>query len=79
MNVTISVSGGFNGDLYAYLTYNGILVPLLNQAGTTAVGGGGAEVNLILNGPAATGIPPCGAYVWQPDGRVIKPQSAPGN
>jgi len=34
VNVTISVSGGFNGDLYAYLTYNGILVPLLNRVGT---------------------------------------------
>jgi subtilisin-like proprotein convertase family protein len=35
VNVTINVSGGFNGDLYAYLNYNGILVPLLNRVGTT--------------------------------------------
>ena len=34
VNVTIDVSGGFNGDLCAYLTYNGILVPLLNRVGT---------------------------------------------
>lgn len=34
VNVTINVSGGFNGDLYAYLSYNGILVPLLNRVGT---------------------------------------------
>jgi hypothetical protein len=35
VNVTINVSGGFNGDLYAYLSHNGILVPLLNRVGTT--------------------------------------------
>src|ERR1035437_2593700 len=34
VNVTINVSGGFNGDLYAYLSHNGILVPLLNRVGS---------------------------------------------
>jgi hypothetical protein len=34
VNVTINVTGGFNGDLYAYLSYNGILVPLLQRVGT---------------------------------------------
>jgi subtilisin-like proprotein convertase family protein len=39
VNVLLNVSGGANGDLYAYLSYNGILVPLLNRVGT---GTGGA-------------------------------------
>ena len=77
--IGLSNADGCNVDLNACLNYGGVLVPLLSQAGTTAVGGGGAEVNLILNGPAATGIPPCGDYVWQSDGHVNKPQSAPGN
>lgn len=34
VNVSIDVSGGFNGDLYAYLSYNGTLVTLLNRVGT---------------------------------------------
>ena len=34
VNVVINVSGGYNGDLYAYLSHNGILVPLLNRVGT---------------------------------------------
>lgn len=34
VNVWINVSGGANGDLYAYLSHNGILVPLLSRVGT---------------------------------------------
>lgn len=34
VNVTLNVSGGYNGDLYAYLSYNGTLVTLLNRVGT---------------------------------------------
>ncbi len=37
VNVTLNVSGGYNGDLYGYLSYNGTLVTLLNRVGT---GGG---------------------------------------
>ena len=33
VNVFINVSGGFNGDLYAYLSHDGVLVPLLNRVG----------------------------------------------
>jgi subtilisin-like proprotein convertase family protein len=38
VNVVINVSGGFNGDLRAYLSYNGILLPLLNRVGTGSGG-----------------------------------------
>jgi hypothetical protein len=34
VSVVINVAGGYNGDLYAYLSHNGILVPLLNRVGT---------------------------------------------
>jgi subtilisin-like proprotein convertase family protein len=34
VTVTLNVSGGYNGDLYAYLSYNGTLVTLLNRVGT---------------------------------------------
>ena len=34
VNVYLTLSGGANGDLYAYLSHNGTLVPLLNRVGT---------------------------------------------
>ena len=34
VNVTLNISGGYNGDLYGYLSYNGTLVTLLNRVGT---------------------------------------------
>jgi hypothetical protein len=40
VSVNLNVSGGYNGDLYAYLSYDGVLVPLLNRVGVTATGGG---------------------------------------
>jgi len=33
ISVKLNLSGGFNGDLYAYISHNGILLPLLNRAG----------------------------------------------
>jgi subtilisin-like proprotein convertase family protein len=33
LTLTLNVSGGYNGDLYAYLSYNGTLVTLLNRVG----------------------------------------------
>ena len=34
VKVTLNISGGYNGDVYAYLSYGGVLVPLLNRVGT---------------------------------------------
>jgi subtilisin-like proprotein convertase family protein len=34
VNVNMNVSSGYNGDLYAYLSHGGVLVPLLNRVGT---------------------------------------------
>ena len=42
IKVTLDVSGGFNGDLYAYLSYSGNSVPLLNRVGVGTINGGTA-------------------------------------
>ena len=34
VTVTLNISGGWNGDLYGYLSYNGTAVVLLNHVGT---------------------------------------------
>ena len=34
VTVTLNISGGWNGDLYAYLSYDGHLLTLLNRVGT---------------------------------------------
>ena len=43
VNVLINVTGGYNGDLYAYLSHGGILVPLLNRVGTGTGDSGTAQ------------------------------------
>jgi subtilisin-like proprotein convertase family protein len=35
LSLTLNISGGNNGDLYAYLSYNGNVVTLLNRPGVT--------------------------------------------
>jgi hypothetical protein len=42
ISVKLNISGGYNGDLYAYLSYGGVLIPLLNRVGVTGTGGGDA-------------------------------------
>lgn len=42
ISVKLNITGGHNGDLYAYLSYKGTLVPLLNRVGVTATSGGNA-------------------------------------
>lgn len=36
--MTFTITGGYNGDLTAYLNHNGVLVPLLNRVGTGSGG-----------------------------------------
>ena len=38
VNVPLTISGGYNGDLYAYLTHDGATAILLNRIGTTGDG-----------------------------------------
>src|ERR1017187_8224909 len=42
ISVKLNISGGYNGDLYAYLSYGGVLLPLLNRVGVTGTGAGDA-------------------------------------
>ena len=60
VNVRLTISGGYNGDLYAYLTHDGATAILLNRIGTA--GGGniqgtygfsGAGMNVWLDDSAA--------------------------
>ena len=56
VTVSLDISGGYNGDLYAYLSYGGVLVPLLNRAGVTgdnASGYGNQGFNITLSSSAS--------------------------
>jgi len=92
ISVNLNVSGGYNGDLYAYLSYGGVLVPLLNRVGVTSGNGfgyGHTGFDVTLSSAGANDVHFYGNYspsfngngqltgTWQPDGRNIDPQSAP--
>jgi hypothetical protein len=94
VSVNLNISGGYNGDLYAYLSYGGVLVPLLNRVGVTsgnAFGYGDTGFNVTLSSAGAYDVHSYGSHspsfngngqltgTWQPDGRNIDPQSAPGD
>jgi len=83
LNVTLQLSGGWNGDLYAYLTHGTGFSVLLNRVGRTgsdAFGYGDAGMNVTFDDTAANrnihlygaGLITGGA-AWQPDGRDTSP------
>jgi len=85
VNVRLSLSGGWNGDLYAYLVHNSGFAVLLNRVGRTGAnepGFGTAGMNVTLDDSAllnihdvsAPGTPP--TYSYAPDGRNISPLSS---
>ena len=62
VNVRLNISGGYNGDLYVYLTHDGATAILLNRIGTTGAGGiqgtygySGAGMNAWIDDSALTG------------------------
>jgi subtilisin-like proprotein convertase family protein len=85
LTVTLNISGGYNGDYYAYLVHNGGYAVLLNRSGVTAgdsLGYGDSGLNITLSDSAAHDIHnyqtftvPAGALsgTWQPDGRTLDP------
>ncbi|HEV2696098.1 MAG TPA: PEP-CTERM sorting domain-containing protein [Verrucomicrobiae bacterium] len=92
VSVTLDISGGFNGDLYAYLVGpGGQMAVLLNRVGMSsgnAFGYSDAGFNITLNQSGANihNYQSGGTYTltggqltgtWAPDGRHIDPQSAP--
>src|ERR1035438_6210831 len=62
VSVNLNISGGYNGDLYAYISYGGVLVPLLNRVGVSATGGGNsfgygdAGFNVTLSSAGANDV-----------------------
>ena len=93
-NVTVSldVTGGFNGDLYAYLAGPGGFAVLLNRSGvsgTSTYGYSDAGFNITLSDASANNIhfyqnvlnPGGGQFTgtWAPDGESISPLSSPSS
>jgi subtilisin-like proprotein convertase family protein len=81
VNVTLNLSGGWNGDLYAYLVHDTGFAVLLNRVGVTANGSPGygtAGMTVTLDDAAGLNIhdvmTPSGSL--QPDGRNISPLTA---
>ncbi len=85
VNVYLTVSGGYNGDFYAYLSFNGTTVVLMNRVGKTSGSAFGytdsglsniklddaATTDIHLYGGALGGSPLTGS--WQPDRRTTDP------
>ena len=73
--VTLNITGGWNGDLYAYLVNGAGFTVLLNNIGTGAYGNAGNGFNVTFSDGGAAGL---GSYMangsspitgtWQPDG-----------
>jgi subtilisin-like proprotein convertase family protein len=83
VKVTLSILGGYNGDLYAYLAHESGFAVLLNRAGRTEdnlFGYADAGLSITLDDNAATDIHLYGGNggnlltgTWQPDGRNADP------
>jgi len=86
VRVTLNISGGFNGDYYAYLTHDSGFAVLLNRVGRTIssdLGYPDSGFSVLLDDAAANDIHtyrlslnPNGGPItgtWQPDGRNIHP------
>jgi subtilisin-like proprotein convertase family protein len=86
LQVTLNISGGYNGDLYAYLTHGSGFAVLLNRVGRTSAnsfGYGDAGLNVTFADSAASDIHLYGGNgglalsgTWQPDGRNTSPATA---
>ena len=82
VDLRLEFSGGWNGDLYAYLTHSSGFAVALNRPGKTlldTIGSGSSGMTITLSDLAATdihtGIPGSGVVTgtWQPDARNIDP------
>ena len=78
VQVTLNTTGGFNGDLYAYLSFNGTLVPLLTRVGSSESNPFGYSSSGMVNLVLVDGAPDVHLYgggaltgTYAPDGRVL--------
>ena len=82
ITMTLNTTGGWNGDIYAYLWHDGVISVLLNRPGRTSSlpdGSASSGMTLTLADSAATDVHlAAGALsgTFQPDGRDIHPLSA---
>ena len=91
VNVSFTLSGGYNGDLYAFLSHSTGFSVLLNRVGRTSTdsfGYGDAGFNVTFDDSAANGdihnyqtvsgyLPLIGnGDSWSPDGRNVNPALA---
>jgi hypothetical protein len=63
LTVDLNISGGYNGNLYGYLSYDGVLVTLLNRVGvgsatpgSSAFGYGDSGFDITLSSAAADNV-----------------------
>ena len=78
LTISLSISGGYNGDLDAYISHGGTLVQLLNPNG--AVGGSGMNLTLGTTGTAlpTSGTLSSGTYISYGDLTAFHNTSASG-
>ena len=94
VSVDLNISGGFNGSLYGYLEYNGVLVTLLNRVGVVSgnpfgYGDSGFDITLSSSGASSVHSYQSGSYsvngsgqltgTWQPDGNTVSPLASPSS
>jgi subtilisin-like proprotein convertase family protein len=86
VNVQLSITGDWNGDLYVYLQHLSGISILLNRSGKTSgnpfgISDGGFDVvfdDAAANGDSHlnfTGSAILGGAEWQPDGRYVDPST----
>ena len=82
VEIALTLTGGWNGDLYAYLSHAGGFTVLLNRPGRSLVmldGSGTADMAVVFSDTATldihTMIPASGAVtgIYQPDARNVDP------
>ena len=82
VEIALTLTGGWNGDLYAYLSHAGGFSVLLNRPGRSLAlpdGSGSADLNVLFTDTATldlhTAIPGSGPVngIYQPDARNVDP------
>src|ERR1017187_6874422 len=84
LSVSLNLSGGWNGDLYAYLVHSSGFAVLLNRVGRdtgNTPGYGTAGMNVTFNDAGLANIhsvsAPVSGGIYRPDGLNINPLSSP--
>jgi hypothetical protein len=85
VSISLEITGGFNGDLYGYLSHDGVEVTLLNRPGVgtgSAFGYSDPGLNVTFSDAATDNIHDyktvdgysiSGGAAWKPDGRTLSP------